>query len=82
MNKMADTVIKRSNEAEKEEERRVLKYQNEKDERDGLKELIKKEETKRKYQEIKQKLDMQIQQKKAMKEHEFHINEDYMKQWM
>lgn len=35
MNKMADTVVKR-NDAEKEVEKRVMRYQNEKEEKDGL----------------------------------------------
>ena len=36
MSKMADTVMKRSNDQEKEEERRVMKYQTEKEERERV----------------------------------------------
>ena len=38
MNKMADTVVRKNNDAEREEERRVLSYQLEKEERDKMKE--------------------------------------------
>lgn len=50
---MADTVVKRSNDAEKEIERRVMKYQYEKEEKDKQQELRKKEEMKKKYEEIR-----------------------------
>jgi hypothetical protein len=65
MNKMADTVIKKNNEAEKELERRVMKYQSEKEERDRQMEIKKKEAMRKRYEEIKNKLDIQIQEKKA-----------------
>lgn len=52
MEKMADTV-KKSNNAEKELEKRVMQYQLEKEEMDMRKDERKKEEMKRKYEEIR-----------------------------
>lgn len=57
MSKMADTVVKRSNEQEKEIERRVMKYQTEKEEKDRLEEQRRKEEQRKKHNEIKERLD-------------------------
>jgi hypothetical protein len=82
MNKMADTVVKRSNDQEKELEKRVMRYQTEKEERDRLMELKKKEEMRKKHEEIKQKLDQQIMERKAQRQHESYINDDYMKKWI
>jgi hypothetical protein len=53
MSKMADTVVKRSNDQEKELERRVMRYQYEKEERDMQQEIKKKEEMRKKHEEIK-----------------------------
>jgi hypothetical protein len=39
MNKMADTVVRKTNDAEREEERRVLKYQLEKEEKEKTNEM-------------------------------------------
>ena len=55
MNKMADTV-KKSNEAERILEKRVVQYQLEKEEKDKKSEEYKKELMKRKYDDIKQQL--------------------------
>jgi hypothetical protein len=57
MNKMADTVVKRSNDLEKEEERRVMRYQLEKEDRDRAKEELKREQMRKKHEEIRMKLD-------------------------
>jgi hypothetical protein len=81
MSKMADTVVKRSNDAEREEERRVLRYQLEKEEREKNHEERQKEIMRKKYEEIRQKLDQQVQQKKAQKDYEFLVNDDHMKKW-
>lgn len=56
---MADTV-KKSNEAERELERRVVQYQIEKEQRDALREERRKEEAKRKLVDIKKTLDTQV----------------------
>ena len=45
---MADTVVKRNNQQEKELERKVVQYQIEKEERDRRMEELKKEEMRRK----------------------------------
>ena len=82
MNKMADTVVRKNNDAEKEEERRVLKYQLEKEEREKLQEMKQKEQMRKKYEDIRSKLDQQVQQKKAQKEYEFLVNDDHMKRWI
>ena len=36
----------------------------------------------KKYEEIRMKLDQQVQQKKAQKDHEFLVNDDHMKKWV
>lgn len=64
MNKMADTVVKRSNEQEKEIERRVMKYQTEKEERDKLDEQKRIEAMRKRQLEIKDRLDQQVIEKK------------------
>ena len=42
MSKMADTVVKKNNEVEKELEKKVVQYQIEKEEKDARKEMLKK----------------------------------------
>ena len=43
MSKMADTVVKKNNEVEKELEKKVVQYQIEKEEKDARKEMLKKQ---------------------------------------
>ena len=74
MNRMADTVAK-SNEAERELERRVVQYQVEKEHNDALKEQFKKDEAKRKLNEIKRTLDTQVNAKKQAKQQENYMND-------
>lgn len=62
---MADTVVKRSNEAEKELENRVMRYQYDKEEKDRLAEQKKKDDMRKKHLEIKEKLDLQMNERKA-----------------
>lgn len=57
MSKMADTVVRKNNEQEKELEKQVMKYQLEKEERDRIKEMKQKEMKKKLNQEIVQTLD-------------------------
>mmetsp|Transcript_4448 Transcript_4448/g.6579 ORF Transcript_4448/g.6579 Transcript_4448/m.6579 type:complete len:133 (+) Transcript_4448:1755-2153(+) len=66
MNKMADTVLRRNNEMEKELELRALQYANEKDRKEELKEKLKKEAIMKRDNDIKKTLDMQIETKKKM----------------
>lgn len=58
MNKMADTVVKKNNEQEKELEKQVMKYQLEKEERDKLQEMRKKEMQRKRNQEIIRSLNL------------------------
>lgn len=78
---MADTV-KKSNEAERELERRVMHYQVEKEQKDALLDDRKKEEARRKLIEIKKTLDTQVQERRLQKDHEHFVNEVYMQKWM
>ena len=66
MGRMADTVLKKSNQAEKEMEMRALQYANEKDKKEELQERRKKEAIMKRDLEIKKTLDMQIEEKKRM----------------
>jgi hypothetical protein len=52
VNKMADTVVKRNNEIEKDLESKVIKYQLEKETIESKKEQLKKEKLKKKHEEI------------------------------
>lgn len=67
MSRMADTVVKRSNDAERELERRVVQYQLEKEQRDAMSEEMKKLEVQRRLGEIKLQLDKQVKEKKITK---------------
>lgn len=78
---MADTVNK-SNQAEKELERRVMQYQIEKEEADARKEERRKEDAKKKLIDIRRTLETQVKEKKLAKDHENFINEVYMQKWM
>lgn len=82
MNRMADTVVKRSNEAEKELERRVVQYQIEKEQKDAMNEQRKKMEAEQRLRDIKKQLDKQVYEKKTAKVLENQANEQYMKKWM
>ena len=53
MSKMADAVVKRNNDIEKEVEKRVMRYQTEKEEKDQHQEDKKKQLMKRKYEDIR-----------------------------
>lgn len=59
-----------------------MKYQLEKEERDRLQELRKKEEVRKKHEDIRMTLDKQVFEKKAKREHESFVNDDYMKKWI
>lgn len=58
MSKMADTVLKKSNEAEKELERRVIMYANERDKKAELEEKAKKEAKRKRDADVKKTLDI------------------------
>ena len=82
MNKMADTVVKRNNEVEREIEGRVMRYQLDKEEKDRLEEQRRKDLMRKRHQEIKDKLDIQMMEKKRQREQENYVNDDYMKKWI
>ena len=58
MSKMADTVLKKTNEAEKELERRVIMYANERDKKAELEERAKKEAKRKRDADVKKTLDI------------------------
>lgn len=64
MGRMADTVLKKSNAAEKEVERRAIMHAIQRDRENEEKEKAQKEAARRRDQEIKVKLDQQLQEKK------------------
>ena len=55
---MADTVLKKSNEAEKELERRVIMYANERDKKAELEEKAKREAKRKRDADVKKTLDI------------------------
>ena len=81
MNNMSDNVLRKSNDAEKELERRAVLFQLEKEQFDSMLEEKKKVELKRKNEEIRQSLFMQVQEKQKQKENELYATDDYMKKW-
>jgi hypothetical protein len=56
MNKMADTVVRKNNDAEKEIEKRVMLYQSEKEQKDFREDERRKNQIKKKNDEIKKTL--------------------------
>ena len=81
MNHMADTVVKRNNEMEKEIERKVMRYQLEKEDKDEREENRRKQHMRRRHEEIKTTLDKQLQERVLQKQQENYMNEQFMKQW-
>ena len=79
MSKMADTVLKKSNEAEKELERRVIQYANERDKRAEQEEKAKKEARRKRDQEIRKVLDNQLEEKKKRRFDEMEDNKKFVK---
>ncbi len=65
---MAETVIKKSNEAEKAQELKLLENANKKDKQEEERDLKKKEEAKEREIERKKVLDLQMMQKKITKQ--------------
>lgn len=77
---MADTVLKKSNAAEKEAEMRALQYAMERDKRAEAEDNRRKKHVMDRNIEIKQTLDRQMQEKKQLKEHELIKNKEYVAQ--
>ena len=79
MGRMADTVIKKNNDAERELERRVLQYANEKDQRAKAEEDAKKEARRKRDQDIKKTLDAQMEEKRKRRHDEMEDNKKFVK---
>jgi len=80
MAKMADTVLKKSNAAEKELEQRVLQYAQEKDQRAEAEENRRKKYVLDRNNEIKKTLDRQLEEKNKLKQIEQLKNKEYVAQ--
>jgi len=78
MNKMAETVLKKSNAAEKELERRVLQYAEEREKKAAADEKSRKQKVKQRDIEVKQTLDKQMEEKRKIKAQEFAKNKEYV----
>lgn len=75
---MADTVLKKNNEAEKIMEKRALQYALEKDKREENAEKQKKQAIRQRDIDIKLTLDHQIQEQKQLKADEMEKNKVYI----
>jgi hypothetical protein len=78
MGRMADTVLKKNNEAEKATEKRALQYALEKDKREENAEKQKKQATRQRDIDIKRTLDQQIQERNQIKADEMEKNKVYI----
>jgi hypothetical protein len=78
MGRMADTVLKKSNEAEKEFERQIIRDSNARDLKALNDEKQRKDKMRKRDVEIKQVLDQQLREKKEQKEREFNKNKEYV----
>lgn len=78
MGRMADTVLKKSNEAEKAMEKRALQYALEKDKREEQAEKKKKQAMRQRDIEVKRTLDQQINERNQIKAEEMEKNKVYI----
>jgi hypothetical protein len=78
MGRMADTVLKKNNEAEKVIEKRALQYALEKDKREENAEKQKKQATRQRDIDIKRTLDQQIQERNQTKVDEMEKNKVFI----
>ena len=78
MSKMADTVLKKSNAAEKELENRVLTAAMERDEKAAKEDERRKNYFMDRNRDIKKTLDRQMEEKKKLKEIENQKNKEYV----
>lgn len=79
MSRMADTVLKKSNAAEKEMEKRAVQYANQKDKIAEEKEKAQKLAARNRDIEIKKTLDIQMEEKRRYNELEQENNKKYVK---
>lgn len=80
MNKMADTVIKKSNEAEKNFEKQLLRQAEERDNRAEKDEKRRKDKARQRDIDIKKILDQQLREKQDLKNKEMIQNKNYVAQ--
>jgi len=78
MDRMADTVIKRNNNAEREDERRLLHYAQERDKKAELKEQKQKDAARKRDIDIKKTLDKQMEEQKQLRDMEKANNKKYV----
>lgn len=78
MGRMADTVMRKNNDAELELERRVVQYANERDRKAEEAEKRKKQAQRLRDMEIRQVLEKQLQEKRKRKEAEVENNRKYV----
>ena len=80
MSKMADTVIKKSNEAEKNFEKQLLRQAEERDNRAEKDEKRRKDQARQRDIDIKKILDQQLREKADLKNREMIQNKNYVAQ--
>ena len=78
MGRMADTVLKKSNAAEKAMEQRVIQYAKEKDKKEEQREKDKKNKMRLREEERKKTLDQQIKEKNQQKAQQVEQNKKYI----
>lgn len=79
MGRMAETVLKKSNAQEKELERRVMQYAEERDRKAAQDEINKKNAARKRELEVRETLSKQLQEKRAQKEKEMENNRHFIK---
>lgn len=78
MGRMADTVIKKNQDAEREFERQLLRQAEERDKKAEHDEKRKKDAARKRDMEIKKVLDQQLREKHELKERELQKNKEYV----
>jgi len=82
MSKMADTVVKRQDEANREMDRKTLAYQEALERQKANEEDQKKANAAKRLGDVRKHLEIQMVERKQMQKHEADINVDFMKKWM
>ena len=82
MSKMADTVVKRQDEANREMDRKTLQYQEQLEKQKAQEEESRKAQASKKMLDVKKHLDIQMMERQQLKQHEAHANVEFMKKWM
>ena len=79
---MADTVVKRQDEANREMDRKTLAYQEALERQKANEEDQKKANAAKRLGDVRKHLEIQMVERKQMQKHEADINVDFMKKWM